>query len=68
MGFADCTACLHWHRRPVNSKCEYAKIAVAKCAMLGLYSAEYLLYLQDLLPEDTDSARSEHGGRQVKLA
>ena len=50
----------------MNSKCEYAKVAVSKCAELGISSAEYMLYLPDLLPEDADPSKSDHGGKHVK--
>ena len=60
MGFADCTDCTarcRWHKRPVNTKCEYTKLAVAKCAELVLSSSAFMHYLPDLLPEDTDPFR-----------
>ena len=54
MSFADCTACVRRHKRPANTKCEYAKVAVEKCVSLGLKSSDYMLHLPDLLPEDMD--------------
>ena len=52
MGFADCTGCSRHHKRPVNTKCEYLKSAVEKCLELGVSSADYMMYLPDLLAED----------------
>ena len=55
MSFADCTACRRRHKRSVNTKCDYAKLAVEKCASLGLSSSQYLHYLPELLVEDVDT-------------
>ena len=54
MSFADCNACVRRHRRPVNTKCEYLKVAVEKCVSLGFKSSDYMLHLPELLPEDVD--------------
>ena len=56
MSFADCTACRRRHKRPCNSRCEYAKSAVEHCVQLGLSSAEYVKYLPELLEEDIEVA------------
>ena len=45
--------CLRKHKRPVDTKCEYAKVAVDECRSLGLKSLDYLLHLPDMLPEDS---------------
>ena len=54
MSFAQCTACLRKHKRPVNSRCEYLKADVQRCAELGLSSSECINYLPELMEEDID--------------
>ena len=56
MAFAGCNACSRRHKRPVNSKCDYLKAAVNKCAELGISSPEYVQFIPELLLEDTDPA------------
>ena len=67
--FADCNTCLRRHKRPVNTKCEYGKVAVEKCVSLGLKSSDYMLHLPDLLPEDKDPkmAGIQTKGRSVSV-
>ena len=54
MSFADCNTCVRRHKRPVNTKCEYVKVAIEKAVSLGLKASDYMLHLPDLLPEDID--------------
>ena len=58
MSFADCNSCSRHHKRPVNSRCEYSKAAVSKCAELGISSSEYVKFLLELLFEDMEPVRA----------
>ena len=66
--FVDCTACKRKHKRPVNTRCEYAKLAVKKCSELGLSTSGYMLYLPDLWPEDTESPAAGVAGKSIPLS
>ena len=55
---ADCNACLRKHERPVNTKCLYAKEAVAKCKELRIPISDYMDYLPDLGVLEDDPALS----------
>ena len=69
MSFADCTACLWKHKHPVNTKCEYTKLAVEICMGRRISSSHYMDYLPDLVSEDIlpSKSRTKSGGTEPLL-